>query len=479
MWWLIFLAGLAVSLVMVFRSQVEGDTLNMLARGWRFAFAGEWLQYGMPTSAGGKSPGGLLALLVGLPLLAWADFRAPALLVWLLGVAGYLVLDRIVARVLGPSSRLAFAALYWASPWRIHFTSFLWNPNYMFFFGALHLWVAYSLRQRAKFWPSLALVVILGMTVQLHMSAMVLAAMFVMLWWRGLVKLSWSGVATGAMITVASLVPWARLILERPELVPGGTGFPFRSLLLIQPALRGVMYLIRYPSLALPRQVYELDILPGTAGDDVASSVLSLALVGLGWLTLLVPLWAYRRFLRRAHGLWRRRAWPANDRVWLGGYLLWSLVGGALAFAASPTSVMFWQGFPAFHVAVLVTTWVVGVVGRTRIGPAMHGLVVGWAVLSLAVACVLGHSSPMFRRVEPPTTIPTQREMLDSDPRIVADHPMYRDLGIIDRCGLVVVSEGGWRPDALPPPAEPASDTEDRTRGEVGQPPPRTKMNAR
>jgi hypothetical protein len=54
---------------MVFRSQVEGDTLNMLARGWRFAFAGEWLQYGLPTSAGGKSPGGLLSLLVGLPLL--------------------------------------------------------------------------------------------------------------------------------------------------------------------------------------------------------------------------------------------------------------------------------------------------------------------------------------------------------------------------------------------------------------------------
>jgi hypothetical protein len=201
--------------------------------------------------------------------------------VWLLGVAGQLILDRIVVRVLGPSSRLAFAVLYWLSPWRIYFTSFLWNPNYMFFFGALQLWVAYSLRRRGRFWPSLVLVLIVGMTVQLHMSAMVLAAMSLMLWWRGLVKLSWSGVATGALLTAASLVPWVQLIVERPELIPGGTRFPFRSLLLIQPALRGVMYLIRYPSLALPRQVYALDLIPGTAGDDVASSVLSLLVAGV------------------------------------------------------------------------------------------------------------------------------------------------------------------------------------------------------
>jgi hypothetical protein len=62
------------------------------------------------------------------------------------------------------------------------------------------------------------LVLIVGMTVQLHMSAMVLAAMSLMLWWRGLVKLSWSGVATGALPTAASPVPWVQLIVERPEL---------------------------------------------------------------------------------------------------------------------------------------------------------------------------------------------------------------------------------------------------------------------
>jgi hypothetical protein len=468
-------------LVMVFRSQVEGDTLNMLARGWRFAFAGEWLQYGMPTSAGGKSPGGLLSLLVGMPLLVWPDFRAPALVVWLLGVAGYLILDRIVVRVLGPSSRLAFAALYWLSPWRIYFTSFLWNPNYMFVFGALHLWAAYQLRHRRRFWPSLVFVLIVGMAIQLHTSAMVLAVMSMMLWWRGLVRLRWSGVVTGGIVTLASLLPWIIAVVQRPELFPGGTGFPFRNLLLIQPALRGLMYLVRYPSLALPRQVYELDLVPGGTGDDLASSMLVVVLVGMGWLTVLMPLWAYRRFFRRARPLWRRREWPGAARLWLRGYLVWSLVGAALAFAASPTSVMFWQGFPAFHATTLVVVLMVGTLGRTRRGPVTRRLVVGWAVLSLLFAGVIGQSSPMFQRSAPPPVTSPPGGNVDFAGRLAGDHPMFHDLGIMDRCGVIVVGEGGFWPDALPAPSlesDAAAEQSGARRGE-GQPPPRTKMNTR
>jgi hypothetical protein len=480
-WWVLFTTGLAVSLVMVFRSQVEGDTLNMLARGWRFAFAGEWLQYGMPTSAGGKSPGGLLSLLVGLPLVVWADYRAPALLVWLLGVLGYLILDSIVCRVLGPSWRLLFGVLYWLNPWRIHFTSFLWNPNYMFVFGALHLWAAYQLRHRRRFWPSLVFVLIVGMAIQLHTSAMVLAVMSMMLWWRGLVRLRWSGVVTGGIVTVASLLPWIIAVVQRPELFPGGTGFPFRNLLLIQPALRGLMYLVRYPSLALPRQVYELDLVPGGTGDDLASSMLVVVLVGMGWLTVLMPLWAYRRFFRRARPLWRRREWPGADRLWLRGYLVWSLVGAALAFAASPTSVMFWQGFPAFHVTTLVVVLMVGTLGRTRRGPVTRRLVVGWAVLSLLVAGVIGQSSPMFQRSAPPPATSPPGGNVDFAGRLAGDHPMFHDLGIMDRCGVIVVGEGGFWPDALPAPSlesDAAAEQSGARRG-VGQPPPRTKMNTR
>lgn len=69
----LFLAGFAVGLVMVMRSQVAGDQLNLLARGWRLAVDGVVVPHGNPTSLGGNSPGPLQSLLTGLPLLVWRD----------------------------------------------------------------------------------------------------------------------------------------------------------------------------------------------------------------------------------------------------------------------------------------------------------------------------------------------------------------------------------------------------------------------
>jgi hypothetical protein len=31
--------------------------------------------------------------------------------------------------------------------------------------------------------------------------------------------------------------------------------------------------------------------------------------------------------------------------------------------------------------------------------------------------------------------------------RLSADHPMFHDLDLHERCGLVIVDEGGWMPD--------------------------------
>ena len=124
---MLFVLGLVLSLAMVARARFDGDQFNMLARGWTLAFAGEWLQYGMPTSAGGMSPGGLQSLMAGLPLMVWADGRAATLVVWLLGVAGYLLLDRAFGPALGPRGRLLLALVYWLNPWRLHYNSILWN----------------------------------------------------------------------------------------------------------------------------------------------------------------------------------------------------------------------------------------------------------------------------------------------------------------------------------------------------------------
>jgi hypothetical protein len=445
-WWVLFVAGLAVSLLMVSRTRFDGDQFNMLARGWSLAFAGEWLQYGMPTSAGGMSPGGLQSLLVGLPLMVWADGRAPALLVWLMGVAGYLLLDRLIGPVLGPRGRLLFALLYWLNPWRMHYTSILWNSSCLFFFGGLHAACAFRMRVERRFWPSLLMVLCVGLGLELHTAALALAFASILLWWRGVIKVDWWGVTAGSVLVIASIIPWMAAVAAQPELLPGGPGFPFRNLVLVQPFLRGLMYLLRYPSLALPGRVYELDLAPGSSVDDAASSALQIILVGLGWVTVLLPVVAYRRFLRAPHLLWRRQHPTPGRRLWLRQYAFWTLAGAVAAFAISPTSVMFWQGFPIIHVAVLpVVLFVEALLRSRRVVPGRRVAAIAIAVV-LAVNLVICWASPMFRA---PGTL--RADATGSEAKFVrrlsADHPMFHDLDLHERCGLVVVDQGGWMPD--------------------------------
>ena len=445
-WWVLFVAGLALSLAMVARTRFDGDQFNMLARGWTLAFAGEWLQYGMPTSAGGMSPGGLQSLMVGLPLMIWADGRAATLLLWLMGVAGYLLLDRIVGRSLGPRGRLLLTLVYWLNPWRMHYTSILWNSSYMFFFGAVHAWCAVAMRHGRRFWPSLLMVLCVGLGLELRTAALALAFASVLLWWRGVIKVDWWGVAAGSSLVVASIFPWILVVSARPDLLPGGPGFPFRNLVLVLPMLRGLIYLLRYSSLALPERVYEIDLAPDATADDPASAVLRVLLVALGWLTVLLPVLAYRRFLRAPRAPWRRLPAAVGDRQWLRRYALWTLAGAMIAFAVSPTSVMFWQGFPVVHAAVLpVVLFAEALVRSGRIVPRRRALV-GAVVTVLAVNALIGWASPMFRAPGPlrPGASGTEASFVR---RLSVDHPMFHDLGLHERCGLAIVDQGGWMPD--------------------------------
>src|SRR5512136_699829 len=222
----LFAIGLAISLLMVARSQVGGDQLNMLGRGWLFVH-GDWVQFGMTTSANGKSPGGLTTLLAGAPLLLWRDYRAPALLILLSHVLAYFVLDRTLRRILSGPERLLFGVLYWLNPWRLFQSAFLWNSNWNFLFGSVHLWTVYRQRREPSFWASLLHVLALGAFFQLHTSFAVLVLVSVALVLRGWFRPNWAGVALGAGLSALALVPWVGAVAANPGLMPGSKGFLF------------------------------------------------------------------------------------------------------------------------------------------------------------------------------------------------------------------------------------------------------------
>src|SRR6187551_1392563 len=137
----LFLAGAAISLLMVLRTQVGGDQLDLLARGWRLAARGDLVPHGNPLSNGGNEPGAVTSLVVGLPLFLRMDHLAPVWLVWVTHLLAWWLLDRTLARALGGGARARtlFAAFYWLSPWQLYFAGLLWNPSYLFLAGAAHL----------------------------------------------------------------------------------------------------------------------------------------------------------------------------------------------------------------------------------------------------------------------------------------------------------------------------------------------------
>src|SRR5436305_2486949 len=206
-------------------------------------------------SSGGKSPGGITSLLVGLPLLLWRDHRAASALVLLFHVAAYLILDGALKRILSPYERVLLALFYWLNPWHLYFASFPWYPNYLCLFGAIHLWSALVQRERARFWPSFLHVLGIGVAFQIHASCLLIAVASLLLWWRRHFRIHWPGAILGGLAAAVPLVPWAIDVMSQPALVEAKKGFLGRGLLLLFPLARGVLYWLRYSSLSVTRHM--------------------------------------------------------------------------------------------------------------------------------------------------------------------------------------------------------------------------------
>lgn len=440
--WAAFGLGLVLSSVMVVRGQLGGDQLNLLARGWLLAAHGEWISYGNPMSTGGNTPGGITSLLVGLPLFFWSDYRAPSLLVLLTHLIAWFVLDGALKRVLSPRERLLFAVFYWLNPLRLYFSGFLWNPNYLFLFGALHLWSCWAQRERPRFGPSFLLAGGLVLAFQIHPSAVLLGAASALLWLRGYVKPHWLGGIAGAALAAAPLVPWVLELDEHPAVATEvEKGFPFRGLVLVYPLVRGLSYWLRHPSLFLPDKVTRFDF-SGSLGENIWFGPAATAVAK--WLlplSLLVPLaanvWLIHRHRRR---LFAPLPEGSPDRRWLQGYVFWCLVAAIAVYGLAPTTPMYWQGVVLFHAAVLPLVLWGGVLWRSRRRVVVGRGVAVWAALGILLAAAVAWGAPQYRcggRHE-------LRFPLDSH------SPMFDDLNITPTCPWPLDRPDTWWPDVLP-----------------------------
>lgn len=442
----VFLLGLALSLLLALRSQVGGDQLNLLARGWLLLSRGHWYPYGNPSSSGGAVPGGLTALLVAAPLALWRHHHAAVLGVLLTQVAAFGLLDAWLREALPARERLLFAVLYWLNPWRVLLSGFLWNPGYMLLLGAVHAWTAWRQRQQATFGASFVLALSLGLGFQVHPSVVLLGIATVLLLLTGHLHLRWSGIAAGMGLAVAALVPWALAVVREPAMLPVSEGFPGRGLLLIFPLVRGALYWLRHASLGIPVPEARFDFGPALAPPLAAPArLLADGLVqGAGLVSVALPLlanlWLWRRLRRR--GLAELLGVGPGRRPWVAGYARVGLVAALLTYAAAPTTVMWWQGVALLHAAVLPLALWAGALARRRRARQVTRAAWSWGSAAVLVALLLAFGGRRFRCPSPDYAGFPLRH----------DHPMLHELGIHATCPIAIRPDGWW-PDALPEPA--------------------------
>jgi hypothetical protein len=471
--WAGFAAGLLLLALLVARSQAGGDQLNLLARGWLLAVRRQMVWFGNPLSTGGKAPGGVTSLLVGLPLLLWRHHRAATAGVALCHLLAFLALDRTLARIVGPWERLLFVVLYWLSPWQLYFGSFLWNPNYLFLGGAAHLATAWRLRHGPRFVASLLHAATLALALQVHPSFLALAVASALLWWRGYLRPHAGGALLGAALGLVPLLPWAWEVISHPALLGEvHKGFPGRGLVYSLP--RGVLYWLRYSSLALAGRsgIFDFTEAFGAAADRRLTPLFRALTEGVGPLTVALPavanLWLWRRWCRRARQrlaaapappppgvagraerlvacLLPRLPETASPRAWLRGYVVLTFLGAAAVFVVSPTTLMYWQGLCLFHAAVLPLTLYGGLLLRTRRAARVLAGAAAWVAVELLLTLGIAFGTPDFRcRGRETVVFP-----------LVGDSPMFHDLHIQDTCPWPLGDPHGWWPDVLPRPGEP------------------------
>jgi hypothetical protein len=442
--WFLFAVGLLVAIGLLLRGQVAGDQLNLLARGWLLEARGIWISYGNPMSTGGKAPGGITSLLVGLPLFLWQDHRAASALVLLFHVLAYLILDGMLKRVLTPYERVLLALLYWLNPWQLYFASFLWNPNYLYLFGVLHLWSAFVQRDRARFWPSFAHVAGLAMAFQLHPSCLLLGVASLLLFWRKYFRVHWPGAILGGLIGVIPLVPWVIEVHNHPAIVTEASkGFLGRGLLYVFPLVRGLLYWLRYASLSVADRMGDFhftDFLPGDRWLGRGLTILGNLLA----VTIVIPLLANARLWRHGKRLLRKRLPPGtSERGWLKGYARVCFVAAAIVFSLSPTTVMMWQGLILFHAAILPVIFWAGSLARTRLASRVRTATAVYAVAQIAFLVAMALGSSQYR-----CTSHTGKDAFGFN--LGYDSPMMTELNIQQTCPWPVNVPGGWWPDVLP-----------------------------
>lgn len=365
------LLGILLSFYYFNSQYILGDQTQMLYKGYLGAYEGVWLSYGNAASAVGNVPGSLSAWLIGGPLLLWDSPYAPVLLLLAMRLVGFLLFDAVIRQVFGDRVRLLFLVLCWLNPW-FQYESLLYNPSYLFLFSAMHCWSAWHMRERASFWHMIAHLLAIGMAMQLHYSWPLLAVMSTYLFWRRILKVSWSGVAVAALLIGASLIPYAMEVMSNsqitqnvdPEARQRYIGW---GLVHVYPVLKSVLYWLRYGSWLFASKLVNDTQFIWLAGHEylqlAAVWLWRLVIYGVGSATVLLAAKAnWQLWKRLKPRLMRSDRAPVDGESWLGLYAVAAVLAVLVSAALSPIIFNYWHlmlifPYALFPMLLLLVEW--------------------------------------------------------------------------------------------------------------------------
>ena len=420
----ILCAGAALQALLWSRQWIYGDQYALLLSGIGILETGDLPPFAKTMSGGGRVPGALLPLLVAAPLQAWADYRAPGLLIGLSHFAAVTVLSVCIGRALGVRFLAAYLAVYWLSPWRLYHAGFIWEPAYVFLPAALHLVSAYHLRERSHAGWSLLHAANLTLTLQLHGSFLVLGLLTAGLLAVRRIRLDVRGCALGVLAGGLTLIPTAQAFVAGtlPQILPGRTDELPRTLIALVNLPKSLAYWWRLGSLYIGRRLEQTVFAdPEAAASAFAAGVTGTA-IALSTASVAIAVFASWRYFRPSFptaggpgraasgrfASWRYfrrlpspepdspdRASPAG---WFRAYAGWCLAALCAAATLSPVPVQGWHVVIAFHAACLpVAAWVHA--AFTSRASLPRATAAAFILLQVVVVLLLAFGHPMYRPV--------------------------------------------------------------------------------
>ncbi len=351
------LIGLFFSFLYANHQILTGDQFQMLEKGYLGAHKGLWQSYGNAASAVGNVPGSLSALVVGVPLMLWDSPWAPMVFLIALHLASFLLFNAVIKQIFNPTIQLIFLLLYWLNPWFL-FENVIYNPSYLFFFGALHFWSAYHMRENKSFGYTLLHLLSIAMAMQLHYSWIILAMVSLYLYVRGIIKINWFGVFAAFVLTALSLIPYFQAYLSHPEIRqnPGNKDharYIGWGLVHVYPIFKGIIYWFRYPSFLFSNTLAMYTGFDWLTTHPIIQKIVQYTYKGIIEIIGIASLWIVWKANYYSWKLikpiaFTRSVSDYSQQQWLSMYVLGTFIAILISGALSPIVFNYWHLIIAF-----------------------------------------------------------------------------------------------------------------------------------